>query len=97
MQSDFFLRVEKNSRSIHNNKLNRFFNLIFNSEIVTPTFHEKAMYLANAAAGTELTIVKQKDSSKGKRPDNLEVTDIKIVELKSMKTIYKKILERKMQ
>jgi|GEM_PF-6943328 len=46
---------------------------------------------------TELTIVKQKDSSIGKRPDNLEVTDIKIVELKSMKTIYKKILERKMQ
>jgi len=63
MQSDFFLRVEKNSRSILNNKLNRFFNLIFNSEIVTPTFHEKAMYLANAAAGNSACLSRQVGAS----------------------------------
>ena len=58
-ESDFFLRVEANSKPAIEPKISRFLNLIFSSDIITPSEHEIAMYLAAAAAGNSACLSRQ--------------------------------------
>jgi deoxycytidylate deaminase len=59
LESDFFLRIDNSSAVVIEPKLRRFINLIFSSEIITPTSHETAMYLAYAAAGNSGCLSRQ--------------------------------------
>lgn len=59
LQADFFLRMDQPNRATIKNKISRFLNLIFNSEIVTPTSDETAMYQAFAAAGNSACLSRQ--------------------------------------
>ncbi len=59
IQSDFFLRIDQNTSSVIINRISRFLSLIFSSEVVTPTHHETAMYLASAAAGNSACLSRQ--------------------------------------
>ncbi|OKS89275.1 anti-phage dCTP deaminase [Mucilaginibacter polytrichastri] len=58
-ESDFFLRVDFNSKSAIEPKINRFLNLIFSTEVITPSSDETAMYLAAAAAGNSACLSRQ--------------------------------------
>lgn len=58
-ESDFFLRVEANSKPAVEPKVTRFLNLIFSSEVITPSKDETAMYLATAAAGNSACLSRQ--------------------------------------
>lgn len=59
MQADFFLRLDKSTYKSVEVKIRRFLNLIFESDIVTPSTHENAMYLAAAAAGNSACLSRQ--------------------------------------
>lgn len=59
IESDFFLRLDKSTYSTVEIKVRRFLNLIFNSDIITPSIHENAMYLAAAAAGNSACLSRQ--------------------------------------
>lgn len=59
MESDFFLRLESPSSAVTEPKIRRFLSLVFSSEIITPTSHETAMYLAYAAAGNSGCLSRQ--------------------------------------
>lgn len=59
VESDFFLRIEDNSQSLIDPKINRILNLLFNQEITTPTPNETAMYLASSAAGNSACLSRQ--------------------------------------
>lgn len=58
-QSDFFLRVDGNSRNALNIKVERFLDLILGVRIVTPTADESAMYAAASAAGNSACMSRQ--------------------------------------
>jgi len=58
-ESDFFLRVENTSKNAVEPKIERFLNLIFSSDITTPSTDETAMYLAFAAAGNSACLSRQ--------------------------------------
>lgn len=62
-QADFFLRLEQSTSSIIEHKLLRYLNLIFSTEVVTPTKHETAMYQAFAAAGNSACLSRQVGAS----------------------------------
>jgi deoxycytidylate deaminase len=49
-QSDYFLRIDDLSVDKYKTKIDRFFDLIFNTKITTPNQSETAMYLAATAA-----------------------------------------------
>jgi deoxycytidylate deaminase len=59
VESDFFLRIDQTSSPKVTHKVARFLNLIFNSEIITPTNNETAMYQAFAAAGNSACLSRQ--------------------------------------
>lgn len=59
MEADFFLRLDKSTYKAVESKIRRFLNLIFESDIVTPSSHENAMYLASAAAGNSACLSRQ--------------------------------------
>ncbi|MCF6401288.1 deaminase [Chitinophaga filiformis] len=63
VQADFFLRLEQSHPPVIVAKISRFLNLIFNSDIVTPTGHETAMYQAFAAAGNSACLSRQVGAS----------------------------------
>ncbi|MCD6012626.1 MAG: cytidine/deoxycytidylate deaminase family protein [Flavipsychrobacter sp.] len=63
VQSDFFLRIEQSTSATINYKIARYLSLIFNSDIVTPTSDETAMYQAFAAAGNSACLSRQVGAS----------------------------------
>jgi len=63
MQADFFVRIDKSTAQTIDNKLLRLLNIIFKSEVVTPSYQETAMYLATAAAGNSACLSRQVGAS----------------------------------
>lgn len=63
LKADFFLRIDKSTTQIIDNKLLRYLSLIFKTEVVTPTHEETAMYLASAAAGNSACLSRQVGAS----------------------------------
>ncbi|MBN2087105.1 deoxycytidylate deaminase [Candidatus Peregrinibacteria bacterium] len=49
-QSDYFIRIDNESSTKLDDKIERFLDLIFNSKIITPNKYENAMYLAASSA-----------------------------------------------
>ncbi|PWV54497.1 anti-phage dCTP deaminase [Chitinophaga sp. S165] len=62
-KADFFLRLDQSNGKVTKAKISRFLSLIFNSEIITPTNHETAMYQAFAAAGNSACLSRQVGAS----------------------------------
>ncbi len=62
-QGDFFLRVSHNNLDKLDNKIERYLNLIFESDIITPTIEETAMYSAKSAAGNSACLSRQVGAS----------------------------------
>jgi deoxycytidylate deaminase len=62
VQADFFLRIDESTASIPI-RIARYLSLIFASDIVTPTTHETAMYMAAAAAGNSACLSRQVGAS----------------------------------
>lgn len=62
IQADFFLRIDQSTSSIPI-KIGKFLSLIFASDVVTPTTHETAMYMAAAAAGNSACLSRQVGAS----------------------------------
>lgn len=59
MQADFFVRIDKSTSQTIDNKLLRLLNIIFKTEVITPSYQETAMYLATAAAGNSACLSRQ--------------------------------------
>jgi len=59
VDADFFLRLNKSTHSTVDSKVKRFLHLLFNSDIITPSIHESAMYLAASAAGNSACLSRQ--------------------------------------
>ncbi|WP_345949894.1 anti-phage dCTP deaminase [Mucilaginibacter sp. PAMB04274] len=59
IEGDFFVRISKNNEDVLQRKVERFLNIIFESEIVTPTPNEIAMYEAKSAAGNSACLSRQ--------------------------------------
>jgi deoxycytidylate deaminase len=57
--ADFFIRASELSLNDIDKKVERYFHLIFNSEIVTPYSNEIAMYQAKSAAGNSACLSRQ--------------------------------------
>lgn len=62
VQSDFFLRIDQSTSTVPH-RISRFLSLIFASDVVTPTTHETAMYMAAAAAGNSACLSRQVGAS----------------------------------
>lgn len=65
---DFFLRVSHSNLDVLESKIERYLHLIFESDIITPTVEETAMYSAKSAAGNSACLSRQVGAS---------ITDIK--------------------
>ncbi|RQO32647.1 deoxycytidylate deaminase [Taibaiella sp. KBW10] len=63
VEGDFFMRVSAGNTPEIERKIQRFFNLIFESSIVTPTIEEKSMYLAKSASGNSACLSRQVGAS----------------------------------
>lgn len=59
VQGDFFVRVTEANKDRTGEKIKRYLNLIFNSSVVTPLSHERAMYQAKSAAGNSACLSRQ--------------------------------------
>jgi len=57
--ADFFLRLDKNTDSQINARVERFLHLILGTKVVTPTSWETAMYFAASAAGNSACLSRQ--------------------------------------
>jgi deoxycytidylate deaminase len=68
VQADFFLRIDQSTSPIITTRIQRFLSLIFSSEVITPSTHETAMYLASAASGNSACLSRQVGAS---------ITDVK--------------------
>ncbi len=62
-KADLFLRIDNDSDPILQRKIKRFLDLIFNTEIHTPTQSETAMYHAFSAAGNSACLSRQVGAS----------------------------------
>jgi len=60
---DFFLRVSQSNLSKLESKIERYLHLIFESDIITPTIEETAMYSAKSAAGNSACLSRQVGAS----------------------------------
>lgn len=58
-QADFFLRIDEQTNTQVDNKVERFLDLILGSKIVTPTVSETAMYMAASASGNSACLSRQ--------------------------------------
>jgi len=61
--ADYFLRIEESHDSEINIALERFFDLIFGTKIITPTHKETAMYMASSAAANSACLSRQVGAS----------------------------------
>jgi deoxycytidylate deaminase len=59
VDGDFFMRVSEDNIIDVPKKIKRFFDLIFESIIVTPTIEEQSMYLAKSASGNSACLSRQ--------------------------------------
>lgn len=59
IDGDFFLRVSEENKDKVRSKIERYLNIIFESEIITPTPNEIAMYEAKSAAGNSACLSRQ--------------------------------------
>jgi len=59
IDGDFFIRISNSNKKDAPKKINRFLNIIFESEVVTPTADEIAMYEAKSAAGNSACLSRQ--------------------------------------
>ena len=59
IDADFFIRVSEANKGLVNKKIDRFLNIIFESQVVTPTPNEIAMYEAKSAAGNSACLSRQ--------------------------------------
>lgn len=59
IEADFFVRVANNNLNQLEQKIQRYFNIIFESEIITPHPSEIAMYEAKSAAGNSACLSRQ--------------------------------------
>ena len=62
-KSDYFLRIDSSSLSFLSSKLKRFIHLIFETEIITPTKDETAMYFASSASVNSACLSRQVGAS----------------------------------
>lgn len=60
---DFFLRVSKENAKLLKGKIKRFLHLIFESDIITPSSEENAMYHAKSVAGNSSCLSRQVGAS----------------------------------
>ncbi|MGB1307445.1 MAG: anti-phage dCTP deaminase [Oceanihabitans sp.] len=60
---DFFLRVSHSNLPKLDSKIERYLHLIFESDIITPTIEETAMYSAKSAAGNSACLSRQVGAS----------------------------------
>jgi deoxycytidylate deaminase len=63
IEGDFFMRISEDNIVEIENKIKRFFNLIFESSVITPTVEEKSMYLAKSASGNSACLSRQVGAS----------------------------------
>ncbi len=63
VESDLFLRIDKSTYNSIEPKIKRFCNLIFSTDVISPSAHETAMYLAAAAAGNSACLSRQVGAS----------------------------------
>lgn len=63
IKSDYFLRIDSSSQTFLASKLKRFIHLIFETEVITPTKDETAMYLASSAAVNSACLSRQVGAS----------------------------------
>ena len=59
VDGDFFVRSSELNRSNIQENIIKYFHLIFNSDIITPTYQETAMYSAKSAAGNSSCLSRQ--------------------------------------
>lgn len=59
VEGDFFVRSSDSNRNNIVNNIERYLHLIFNSEIVSPTYQETAMYYAKSASGNSSCLSRQ--------------------------------------
>ena len=62
-QADFFLRVDADTDAQIAARVERFLHLILGTKVLTPTYSEKAMYLAASAAGNSACLSRQVGAS----------------------------------
>lgn len=62
-EGDFFLRVSNDNVMRLNDKIKRYLHLIFESDIITPTQNETAMYSAKSASGNSSCLSRQVGAS----------------------------------
>ena len=62
-QADFFLRVDADTDAQIASRVERFLHLILGTKVLTPTYSEKAMYLAASAAGNSACLSRQVGAS----------------------------------
>lgn len=60
---DFFLRVSEQNSILLENKIKRYLHLIFESDIITPSIEENAMYHAKSVAGNSSCLSRQVGAS----------------------------------
>ena len=58
-EADFLVRVSEKNKGEVEAKIQRYLHLIFESEIITPNFHEIAMYHAKSASGNSACLSRQ--------------------------------------
>lgn len=63
VESDFFLRISNESLEKLESKIGRYLNLIFESQVVTPTIEETSMFYAKSAANNSSCLSRQVGAS----------------------------------
>lgn len=61
--SDYFLRVEDSHEQLVKSKIERFLDLIFGTNVITPNYHETAMYLASSSSANSACLSRQVGAS----------------------------------
>jgi len=61
--ADYFLRVEDSHEQLVKIKIERFLDLIFGTNIITPNYHETAMYLASSSSANSACLSRQVGAS----------------------------------
>ncbi len=59
VEADFFVRISECNKKDIDKKIEKYFHLIFNSDIITPDYQETAMYNAKSAAGNSACLSRQ--------------------------------------
>jgi deoxycytidylate deaminase len=59
VNGDIFIRASQESKIELDSKIERYLHLIFNTKIITPNYHETAMYGAQSAAGNSACLSRQ--------------------------------------